>query len=436
MSGSSSTKGAVASPKSQHKHESHLKTIKELKQTVKSLQQQLVVRDNDIKHMERRCDQRLYAEQQDSEETLKRYQQASESSLRKMKQLHEEALSNHTQQNARTVFAIQDDCVERVEQAMESVQSLEQRLAEAERQAAVKEENNRSLEQRLAEAERQAAVKEESIQSIEQRLAEAERQAAVKEDSKLLWLLKKEELEMTDKVLGTGGWGVVKVAKFRGLQVAAKCIHSVIITAYNRALFFREMDIAARVRHPHLVQFIGATTEGAPILLTELMDSTLREMLENDETQFSKKQVVSICQDIGLALNYLHLMKPDPIIHRDVSSANILLECSSGSVIKAKLSDYGSANFIKHVKTAAPGSPAYAAPESLTPKLQSPKMDVFSYGVLMAEAFLCQFPDPAKREEMIQSLEKKHPSIARLAKQCLLQEPKERPTMSYILENL
>ena len=415
MSGNSSTKGAVASPKSQHKQESHLKTIKELKQTVKSLQQQLVVRDNVIKHMEWRCDKRLYAERQDSEETLKRYQQASESSLRKMKQLHEEALSNHTQQNARTVFAIQDDCVERVEQAMESVQSLEQRLAEAERQAAVKEENNRSLEQRLAEAERQAAVKE---------------------DSKLLWLLKKEELEMTDKVLGTGGWGVVKVAKFRGLQVAAKCIHSVIITAYNRALFFREMDIAARVRHPHLVQFIGATIEGAPILLTELMDSTLREMLENDETQFSKEQVVSICQDIGLALNYLHLMKPDPIIHRDVSSANILLECSSGSVIKAKLSDYGSANFIKHVKTVAPGSPAYAAPESLTPKLQSPKMDVFSYGVLMAEAFLCQFPDPAKREEMIQTLEKKHPSIARLAKQCLLQEPKERPTMSYILENL
>ena len=426
MSGNSSTKGAVASPKSQHKQESQKKTIKELKQTVKN-------RDKDIKCMERRCDQRLYAEQQDSEETLKRYQQASESTLRKMKQLHEEALSNHTQQNAQTAFAIQDNCGERVRQAMESLQILQQRLAEAERQAAVKEENIQSLEQRLAEAERQAA---ENIQSLEQRLAEAERQAAVKEDSKLLWLLEKEELEMTDKVLGTGGWGVVKVAKFRGLQVAAKCIHSVIITAYNRDMFFREMDIAARVRHPHLVQFIGATIEGAPILLTELMDSTLREMLENDETQFSKKQVVSICQDIGLALNYLHLMKPDPIIHRDVSSANILLECSSGSVIKAKLSDYGSANFIKHVKTAAPGSPAYAAPESLTPKLQSPKMDVFSYGVLMAEAFLCQFPDPAKREEMIQSLEKKHPSIARLAKQCLLQEPKERPTMSYILENL
>ena len=39
-----------------------------------------------------------------------------------------------------------------------------------------------------------------------------------------------------------------------------------------------------------------------------------------------REQVVSIGTDVAQGLNYLHLMRPDPIIHRDVSSANILVE--------------------------------------------------------------------------------------------------------------
>ena len=40
------------------------------------------------------------------------------------------------------------------------------------------------------------------------------------------WVVRREEVELTEEVLGTGGWGVVKVAKFRGLRVAAKFLHS------------------------------------------------------------------------------------------------------------------------------------------------------------------------------------------------------------------
>ena len=56
--------------------------------------------------------------------------------------------------------------------------------------------------------------------------------------------------------------------------MAAKCLHTLIVSDYNRQLFVREMSIAARVRHPNLVQFIGAMMEGEPIILTELLQPT------------------------------------------------------------------------------------------------------------------------------------------------------------------
>ena len=85
---------------------------------------------------------------------------------------------------------------------------------------------------------------------------------------------------MTDTVLGNGGCGEVRVGLFRGLSVAAKCLHKIIISTYNRGVFCRETAIAFKVRHPNLFQFIGATREGNPIILTELMPTSLRKELE------------------------------------------------------------------------------------------------------------------------------------------------------------
>ena len=122
-----------------------------------------------------------------------------------------------------------------------------------------------------------------------------------------------------------GGRAVVKIAKFRATHVAAKCLYGQIVSNYNRVLFIHEMNMAARVRHPNLLQFIGATLRGELIILTELMPTSVRQELENECT-FSPKQITSISLDVARALNYLHLMHPTPIIHCDVSSANVLLE--------------------------------------------------------------------------------------------------------------
>ena len=87
-------------------------------------------------------------------------------------------------------------------------------------------------------------------------------------------------MELTEETLGTGGWGEVKVANFRGLRVAAKFLHKVIISNYNRRQFSREMAMAAKIRHPNMLLFIGATREGEAVILTEIMPTSLRRELE------------------------------------------------------------------------------------------------------------------------------------------------------------
>ena len=245
------------------------------------------------------------------------------------------------------------------------------------------------------------------------------------------WVVRREEIEMAEEVLGKGGWGEVKVAKFRGLRVAAKCLHEVILSPYNISVFTREMEIAARVRHPNLLQFIGATRVGTPIILSELMPTSLRKELETGPLPYPA--VLTISQDIACGLNYLHLFKPDPILHRDVSTANVLLQPISGGW-RAKVSDYGSANLQPMIgRTVNPGNPVYSAPEAGVPRDHSPAMDVYSYGVVLIEMMICRIPEVAQRQLHINSI--RRPTFKALIKRCLKENRRERPTMSEIIRD-
>ena len=108
------------------------------------------------------------------------------------------------------------------------------------------------------------------------------------------------------------------VAMFHGVKVAAKFIHEAIISLHNINLFITEMNIAACVRHPNLLLFIGASLDdNKPVII-----ANFRSIIH----ALSHDQVIPIGTDVAYGLNYLHLMKPDPIIHRDVSSAKVLIE--------------------------------------------------------------------------------------------------------------
>uniref|UniRef100_A0A1X7STZ6 Protein kinase domain-containing protein n=1 Tax=Amphimedon queenslandica TaxID=400682 RepID=A0A1X7STZ6_AMPQE len=305
-------------------------------------------------------------------------------------------------------------------------QQTQQQEQKIERQMQEGREREQDLQRQLQERERQLEEREREFQERERQLEE---QIQVAESS---WVVNRREITMTEVVLGKGGWGEVKVAGFRGLKVAAKCLYEVIISPYNIGTFSREMNIASKIRHPNLLQFIGATTEGNPMILTELMPTSLRKELESGGVAYPA--ILSISLDVACALNYLHLFKPHPILHRDVSSANVLLQ-TTGETWRAKVSYYGSANLQPLIsRTTNPGNPLYAAPEAGNPREHSPAMDVFSYGVLLLEMITRRIPLPEERVGLIDSI--RRASFRSLVERCLIVEYRHRPTMNDIITEL
>ena len=309
--------------------------------------------------------------------------------------------------------------------------------------ASASNDRTTQLEKRLEESEQQVQMlrrRLEEIESVPSRLEESEQHIQVVEEaertqSETQWVVRREEIQLTGPELGRGGWATVSVATFRGVQVAAKCIHHQIVSQYNRHIFRREMNMAARIRHPNLVQFIGATVEGEMIILTELMPTSLRKELEkSNDSLMSPAVVSSIGLDVAKALNYLHLMQPDPIIHRDISSANVLLEPLPLGRWRAKVTDYGSVNLQQQLETVGPGNPTYAAPEANDPRLQCPKMDIFSLGILLLETLTGEFPSESDRSRLMGSVN--HPGLLELIQRCLSQRKEDRPTASDIISEL
>ena len=228
------------------------------------------------------------------------------------------------------------------------------------------------------------------------------------------------------------------MALFQGLRVAGKCLHSIIASDYNLRLFSREMSIAAQVHHPNLLLFIGATsTQGQfPIILTELMPTSLHAQLQG--AQLPQQQIKSIAIDVSCGLRYLHEKKPDPIVHRDVSSPNVLMQPFGAGSWRAKVSDYGSANFVCQVTNASvyPGNPAYSAPEAKFPVRHSTKMDVYSFGVLLTE--MCLHEPPKTTHEGRDGQFKMVPwdALADIIDACTDPSPDQRPSLSRVMERL
>ena len=249
------------------------------------------------------------------------------------------------------------------------------------------------------------------------------------------WVVSKSEITITDEEIGRGAWGSVNVALFRGKKVAAKMMHQLILCPRNISLFAREMYLSSTLRHPNLVMFIGATIEGEAIILTELMETSLGKLLEqNPEPKpLPKSTTTSILRDVAMGLNYLHLKKPEALVHRDVSSANVLLEESARTGWKAKLSDFGTLNFSSRLSSVSPGNSYYAAPEASNPPEQSPKMDVFSYGVLAVEMCTGAVPsyEPMERKQTIAKIQWR--AAVDLIKQCTYDKKEKRPSMEDIL---
>lgn len=247
-----------------------------------------------------------------------------------------------------------------------------------------------------------------------------------------------EEIKLTQNMLGTGAWGYVVMGRFRGKVVAVKCLHKDILSRFSKTQVQREISIMAELRHPNLVLFIAAVLDAptGPMIITELLSYTLRCAYQ-EEIIATSLEKLSIMQDVALALNYLHLQHK-PIIHRDISSTNVLLEELAHKQWRAKLSDFGSANLVLLATTPGEGALVYSAPEMRTEahKPQAPSADVYSYGVLLCEVITSSFPDRSNLTGMLEKAKMEAPNVSNVIEECLSVEPSNRPTMGGVITQL
>ena len=247
----------------------------------------------------------------------------------------------------------------------EKFQQLQNEVDEMRRQKAIVETQLRQMEQQLLWERNRVEAQNQRLWEMEQKLGQTEK-------SSYDWIISRNEVQVTDESLGSGGWGTVYEGRYCGCAVAVKQIKEDFAPASSIKMFQREIDMASKCRHPCLLQFIGATIDGGfPLLVTELMETSLRRLLFESPLSIREASIISL--DVARALNYLHQKRPVPMIHRDISSANVLLwrkaEREAGiqeAQWRGKVSDYGTAKFVEQVMTQTPGCLAYSAPEART----------------------------------------------------------------------
>ena len=324
---------------------------------------------------------------------------------------------------------------------MEQIEKLNRQIKELEANySAIQQKEKRSNSQ-LVQLQQDLQKEKESSAKLHKQLSEMNAESVAFGIKP--WKVSRNQVEL-GSVIGGGGWGVVSKGK---LQVAVKQFYPDILSKQNIARLQREMRMLALIRHPNLLQFIAAVfdenddhEQNPPYIITELLDMSLRAAYE--KALLPSGSVLLIFQDTARALDYLH-RRHEPIIHRDVSSANVLLKLQENGKVVAKLSDLGSANLAKEAFTMNEGARVYCAPEAFTSETNArsaanltPKIDVYSYGIVLCEVATKKFPDGAQFPSMLSRVRREWPQLHQLIVACTNRSPEQRPTMASVLTSL
>ncbi|XP_074575014.1 serine/threonine-protein kinase 12-like [Curcuma longa] len=261
------------------------------------------------------------------------------------------------------------------------------------------------------------------------------------------------ELDFTNSIEITKG--TFRIVTWRGIQVAVKKFNEDMITDEDKLRAFRdELELLQQIRHPNVVQFLGAVTQSSPMMIvTEyLPKGDLCDFLKSKKS-LSTSLAVRHALDIARGLNYLHEHKPEPIIHRDLEPSNILID-DTGHL---KVADFGVSKLLRVATTVQDSTPLtcldtayrYMAPEVFVNQQYDTKVDVFSFSLILQEMiegcppfFYKQDTEvlevyASKERPPFRASKKRYAhGLKELIEQCWNHDPKERPAFSEIIDRL
>ncbi|KAJ6814320.1 calcium/calmodulin-regulated receptor-like kinase 2 isoform X2 [Iris pallida] len=217
--------------------------------------------------------------------------------------------------------------------------------------------------------------------------------------------------------------------------------------------FHTEVLLLSRLHHKNLVNLLGyCVDKGQRMLIYEFMSNgSLDSLLYGDgKRNLSWEERLLIALDISRGIEYLHEGAVPPVVHRDLKSANILLDKS----MSAKVADFGLSKeeVSDGRKSTLKGTHGYMDPDYVSSNKYTKKSDVYSFGIILFELITAINPqqglmdyinlagiggnEKADWDEIVDSklTGKSNPDEVRLladiAYRCLHKTPKKRPSMA------
>ncbi|CAD5169902.1 unnamed protein product [Musa acuminata subsp. malaccensis] len=197
--------------------------------------------------------------------------------------------------------------------------------------------------------------------------------------------------------IGEGGYGPVYKCHLDHTAVAVKVLRP--DAAQGRSQFQQEVEVLSCIRHPNMVLLLGACPEYGCIVYEYMANGSLDDRLfrRGNSPVIPWQHRFRIACEIATGLLFLHRMKPEPLVHRDLKPGNILLDrnyvSKIGDVGLARLVPPSVADSVTQYRiTSTAGTFCYIDPEYQQTGMLGVKSDIYSLGVLLLQIITAKPP--------------------------------------------